>query len=89
MSLCKGQTSLVFPIVCSAPLGFPDVATPVYSRTPLTAIASSRSPASASVALGKLTGSLRAGSSLPGSARRTDPPSSLPMEEGEDKRDGT
>ncbi|MGH0134198.1 UNVERIFIED_CONTAM: hypothetical protein FKN15_057140 [Acipenser sinensis] len=62
-----------------------DVAVPVHSLTPLPAIPRSRSPACATVAQGKPSGSLLAGSrSLPGSAGGTNPPSSPPVEEGED-----
>ncbi|MGH0118027.1 UNVERIFIED_CONTAM: hypothetical protein FKN15_047032 [Acipenser sinensis] len=62
-----------------------DVAAQVHSHTPLPAIPCSRSPACAPVAQGKPSGSLLAGSrSLPGSAGGTNPPSSPPVEEGED-----
>ncbi|MGH0144215.1 UNVERIFIED_CONTAM: hypothetical protein FKN15_040086 [Acipenser sinensis] len=69
---------------CSAPPGIPDVAAPVHSHTPLPASLCSRSPAGAVVALDMPSGSLLAGpGSLPGNAGGTDPPSSPPVEKGE------
>ncbi|MGH0132763.1 UNVERIFIED_CONTAM: hypothetical protein FKN15_049966 [Acipenser sinensis] len=72
------------PSYCSAPPGIPDVAAPVHSNAPLPASPCSRSPAGAVVALDMPSGSLLAGpGSLPGNAGGTNPPSSPPVEKGE------
>ncbi|MGH0140421.1 UNVERIFIED_CONTAM: hypothetical protein FKN15_019970 [Acipenser sinensis] len=74
------------PTYCSTPTEIQDVAAPVHSHAPLPASPCYQSPACATVAQGKPSGSLLAGAwSLPECAGgRTDPPSSPPVEEGED-----
>ncbi|MGH0182113.1 UNVERIFIED_CONTAM: hypothetical protein FKN15_008512 [Acipenser sinensis] len=72
------------PSYCSAPPGIPDVTAQLHSHAPLSASPCSRSPACAVVALDMPSGSLLAGpGSLPGNAGGTDPPSSPPVEKGE------
>ncbi|MGH0116864.1 UNVERIFIED_CONTAM: hypothetical protein FKN15_019253 [Acipenser sinensis] len=72
------------PSYCSAPPGIPDVAAPVHSHAPLPASPCSRSPAGAVVTLDIPSGSLLADpGSCPGNAGGTDPPSSPPVEKGE------
>ncbi|MGH0159334.1 UNVERIFIED_CONTAM: hypothetical protein FKN15_045765 [Acipenser sinensis] len=69
---------------CYAPPGIPEVAAQVHRRTPLPVSSGSRSAVCSVVALDKPSVSLLAGpGSLPGNARGTNPPSSPPVEEGE------
>ncbi|MGH0130856.1 UNVERIFIED_CONTAM: hypothetical protein FKN15_043635 [Acipenser sinensis] len=85
------EVTSVHPADCSAPFAsccappeIPEVAAQVHRRTPLSVSPGSWSLVRTMVALVKPSGSLLAGpGSLPGNAGGTNPPSSPPVEEGE------
>ncbi|MGH0128811.1 UNVERIFIED_CONTAM: hypothetical protein FKN15_052142 [Acipenser sinensis] len=71
-------------VQCCIPPEIPEVAAQVHRRTPLPVSPGSRSPVCTVVALDKPAGSsLASPGSLPGNAGGTNPPSSPPVEEGE------